>query len=379
MYRALLILLITASPALAQMGPSNVLVAPVERRDQDLTQPLVASVEPVTSATLASDFGGIVAERFFDEGQRVDKGTLLARAVVDLAEADRDAARAAEQSAAARLEQARAEADSAKRERERIETLMQQNVGSQKELSDVITAERVTAAMVNTRLAELEEKKAALQRLELVLRKAETVSPVVGVVVKRYVEVGQWLERGDAIADVVQLDPLFVRLNVPESTISRIRIGDAASVTFDALDGVTVTGRIEQIIPVADPSSRTFPVKILLPNPDLKIWPGFFARATITGRSQGSSFYVPRDAIVTSGNQHRVIAARDGKAVPVPVTLGADAGDKIAVAGELKEDDVVVIRGNESLRGGEQLIVQNPPSAPKLPATPATKQAAPGK
>jgi RND family efflux transporter MFP subunit len=332
----------------------------------------------VTRTTLATEVGGIVAERHFDEGQRVQRGALLARGLTDMAEAQRDAQKAAHASAVARLEQAKAEAASATRERKRIETLRASGVGSEKELNDAITAEEVAAAVINTRSAEVAEEKADLDRIELALKKAEARSPLDGVVVKRYVEVGQWMEIGDPVADVVQLDPLFVRVNVPESVIARIAIGDPATVTFDALGaGVTLTGKVDQIIPSADPSSRTFPVKILLPNPELKIWPGFFARATLTGRSQGSSFLVPRDAVVTGGNVHRVIAARDGKAVAVPVQIGAGVGDKVSVTGELTEKDVVVIRGNESLRGGEPLIVQNPPTtAPTGPATnPATQTA----
>jgi membrane fusion protein (multidrug efflux system) len=114
-------------------------------------------------------------------------------------------------------------------------------------------------------------------------------------------------------------------------------------------------------------------VKILLPNPELKIWPGFFGRAMITSRSQGSSFLVPRDAIVTGGSKHRVVAVRDGKAVLVPVTIGPGAADKVSVAGELNETDVVVVRGNEALRGGEPLIVLNPPTT--RPATGAAQTA----
>jgi RND family efflux transporter MFP subunit len=378
MRRALFLLLLTTAPALAQMGPANVIVAPLERRDVPVTQPLVASVEPVTRTTLATEVGGIVAERFFDEGQRVEKGALLARGLTDMAQAQRDAQDAAMQSAAARLEQAKAVAAAATRDRTRLEKLRSTDGSSEKELSDAITAEEVAAAVINTRSAEVAEEKAELARLDLALKKAEARSPLHGVVVKRYVEVGQWMEIGDPVADVVQLDPLFVRVNVPESVISRIKIGDPATVTFDALGiGTSLTGKIEQIIPAADPSSRTFPVKILLPNPDFKIWPGFFARAMITSRSQGSSFLVPRDAVVTSGNQHRVIAARGGKAVAVPVTIGPGAGDKVSVTGELNDSDVVVVRGNESLRGGEDLIVQNPPAT--APTTkPTTTQTAHG-
>ena len=354
-------LLILTAPALAQQGPQAVVVAPVERKATPITQPLVASVEPVTRSTLATEEAGLVAERFFDEGQRVEKGTVLAKGKTDLVQALREAADAAHQSAVARLAEAKAMAENAKREVERVRKIFDTNVGSEKELNDAITNEEVAIATVNVRSAEIAEKKAAIARLDLLMTKAQMVSPITGMVSRRYIEVGEWLEQGDPIADVVQLDPLFVRVNVSEALVSRIKLGDEADVTFDALGGQSFKGKIDQIIPMADPSSRTFPVKILLPNPESKIWPGFFGRATITGQSQGAGFLVPRDAIATSGGKHQVIAAREGKAVPVAVTLGPGAGDKVSVTGELTEKDVVVTRGNEMLRGGEDLIVQNAP------------------
>lgn len=355
-------------------------MAPVEKRAAPLTQPLVANVEPVTRTTLAAEEAGLIAERIFDEGDLVKKGAVLARGKTDLVQARRDAADAAVQSALARLAEATATAENAKQEVARVRQIYDTNVGTQKELNDAITHEQIAVATVSVRSAEIAEKKAEVAHLELLLTKANIITPIDGVIARRYVEVGQWVDQGDPIADVVQLDPLFVRVNIPEKLIARIKLGDFATVTVDALGGQIFTGKIAQIIPYPDAASRTFPVKILLPNPDAKIWPGFFARATITSQSAADGFLVPRDAVTTSGSEHRVIAARDGKAVVVPVTLGAGADDKISVTGELTETDVVVTRGNEMLRGGEDLIVQNGPptnaSAPASNAAPPATQTA---
>jgi RND family efflux transporter MFP subunit len=361
------------------MGPSQVLVAPVEQRAVQRTQPLVASVEPVTRSTLAAEEAGLVAERHFDEGQRVRKGELLARTRTDLLEMQLTAATAVRATTQAMLERAEAVADHAARELARIRKMQSQGVGSEKEINDAINADRVGKALVAAGKAELAEKDAEVGRLKLLIDKSQVHSPFEGVIERRHVEVGQWIKQGDPVAELVQLDPLFVRVYVPEGVVSRIKVGDSATVTFDALGGADasgVTGKIEQILPTADPSSRTFPVKILLPNPELKIWPGFFARAMITSRSQGEGFLVPRDAVVTGGGRHHVVAARDGKAVVVPVKLGTGAGDKVVVSGELGDKDVVVIRGNEALRGGEQLIVLNPPAAPAAAGAPTTRPAA---
>src|SRR5690606_13741963 len=80
----------------------------------------------------------------------------------------------------------------------------------------------------------------------------------------------QWVRQGEAVADVVQLDPLFVRVNVPESVIPQLQSRGEATVIIDALGGETFTARVDQILPQADPNTRTFAVKLLLDNPEMR-------------------------------------------------------------------------------------------------------------
>src|SRR5688500_1897054 len=156
----LFVVLLGTGFAHAQMGPAQVLVAPIEQRAVQRTQPLVASVEPVTRSTLAAEEAGLVAERNFDEGQRVSKGAVLARTRTDLLELQLTAAVAARASANAMLERAHADADHAARELERIRKLQSSNVGSEKEINDALSADRVFKAMLAVRTAELAEKDA---------------------------------------------------------------------------------------------------------------------------------------------------------------------------------------------------------------------------
>jgi RND family efflux transporter MFP subunit len=344
-------------------GPAQVIVAPVEKRPLTLTQPLVASVEPVTRAILAAEQEGLVSERNFDEGHSIEKGTLLIRMDTELVEIQRVAAAAALQSADGTLKQMEAELDSAKRELVRNRALYETNVAPEKEYLDAETAERVSAARLTIAVANVAEKKAELLRLETILRKSEVRSPLEGVIARRYVEVGQSIKQWEPVADLVQLDPLFVRVNVPEQIIPQVRVGDEASVTIDAINGKEFTGKIAQILPEADPNSRTFAVKILVSNPDLEIRPGFFARAELRSQAE-TMLLVPMDAIVTQGKAAHVVVARNGAAAIVPVQRGAVVGDKVAVTGELTETDQVVIRGNEALRGGEPLVVIPGDAAP---------------
>jgi RND family efflux transporter MFP subunit len=301
---------------------------------------------------------------------------------VALVDALGTAAQARLKSAEARLREAQVNHDVAERERLRIEGLYHTGVVSEKESNDATAEGLRTAASVDARSAEAAEEQAELARLSIILKKAEVRSPFAGVVTARYVEVGQWVKQGDPIAEIVQLDPLYVRVQVPEAIIARVRTGDQAKVTIDAVGGDELIGKVDQVIPEADRASRTFAVRILLPNPERRIWPGFFGRAVLTASSAGPQLVVPRDAVVSNGTAHHVVVVRGGTAALVPVSMGVRLDSGVAVQGGLQAGEVVVIRGNEALRGGEALVVLNPVQAPADAAsagasTPAS-QPAPG-
>lgn len=337
--------------------PASVGVAPVELGPVELTEQLVASVRPVTRATLAAEQEGLVASRLFDEGQAIEEGAVLAQLDLDMLNVMRAAAAASQGSAKAELDRAKLDASNAERELQRVKRLFEGNVAPEKEYLDALTRYDQSVALVAVRKAQLAEADAALARVDLQIRKARIVSPISGVVSKRHVEVGNWLRVGDAVAELVQLDPLWVEVNAPEASVARLRRGDEARVVIDALGGKELTGKVDQILPEADAGSRTFRVRILLPNPEGRIRPGFFARATLLSSSDAPQLTVPKDAIVNRGGMSYVVAARNGVAAIVPVQVLRFAGERVAVVGELQPGEMVVTRGNELLAPGQVLII----------------------
>jgi RND family efflux transporter MFP subunit len=370
-------------PALCfgQMGPSTVMVAPVEARSVELTQPLVASLEPISRSTIASEQAGLIVERFFDEGQSIAAGHLLAKLKTDVLEAQIASARAAEASARAAVAKSQAEVANAKAKADRARKLYDSNALGGEELRDAETAEKVREAEVLLQSAIVTEKESEVRRLNLLLDKSSVKTPIPGVVTRRHVEAGQWIEQGAAVADIVWLHPIHVRVAVPESTLRYITADTTATVRVDALPGQTFTAKVDQIMPEADAASRAFVVKFKLDNPDGQLKPGYFARATLSAKSS-EGLLVPKDAVVSDGNRARIVVARDGKAVVVPVTRGAAEAEKVVVLPpdpkSLSAGDLVVIRGNEGLRGGETLMVLNapPPTAAAPTTMPATQPTA---
>ena len=124
-------------------------------------------------------------------------------------------------------------------------------------------------------------------------------------------------------------------------------------VAITSLPGQTREGTIDTILPQGDAMTRTFPVRVVLDNPGFTIRPGMEAVATFDLSEKFTALMVPKDAVVTAGDQSLVYRVADGKAFPVPVGVEGYHGGLAAVSGGLNAGEMVVIRGNERLRPGQ--------------------------
>ena len=185
-----------------------------------------------------------------------------------------------------------------------------------------------------------------------------------GYVVREYTEVGAWVKQGDPIAEVVNIDPVEIEVGVPEGTIRFLRRDLDVLVRVDAIGGKLLPGTISQIVPEADQRARTFPVKVRVANkPDseeLLIRPGMLAKVTLPTSDPVEGLTISKDAAVFRGESATIYKAVDGKAVLVPIKIIASYGDRYLVEAEgLKVDDIVVNRGNERVRPGQPLLIQD--------------------
>ena len=356
----LFIVLGLAGSALAQQ-PSAVVVAPVEKKPIALVSRLVATVEPMVRSTLAAEQAALVRERYFDEGQEVEKGALLAKFDDSLLQRQLASLQAQAKSAEAELRRAKLVEQNDLRERDRVTGLYEQGAANEKEYYDAINAHEQSEAAVAVAEARVAEREAETAELSLEIEKTSVVAPFTGVVNRRYIEVGQWVQQGEPVAEMVQLDPLYVRTGVPEGVVSMLTRGMTASFTVDALGGRQLEGTIAEILPVADAESRTFPVRLRVENKDRALKPGMFARATFS-QENDAWLVVPKDAVTRFRGQTIVVLADNGMSRNVPVTLGPADETSVAVTGEgLKEGNLVAIRGNEGLMDGTPLMITNPP------------------
>jgi RND family efflux transporter MFP subunit len=250
------------------------------------------------------------------------------------------------------LEQASAQADRASRDRDRNQPLLASGGIAPAEMDHLESGARQSAAA-----ADLAKKRLADTRLE---------APISGIIARRAIEVGATVAPGQPVFTIVDLDPVRVRVGVPEADVGHITQGATATVRIPALDA-SATGRVSLIGVVADPTTRSYTVEISVPNPARRLRAGMVAEATIASGKTTSAMMVPATAVVHDGGANGTTIAyvldRDAARVHARrVTTGAARGDSLEIASGITAGDRVVVAGQQRLRDGArvQLVSANP-------------------
>jgi multidrug efflux pump subunit AcrA (membrane-fusion protein) len=357
--------------------PIQVRTPAVMERSESVTAS--GSVEGSETADVAFLVGGRVARVLVEEGQHVTKGQLLAeieptdyRNAYNAAAAQKEAAAAAAQKAEAglrkqELEQARIDFERWADEYKRMKFLVERKSLPPNDFQKIEAAynaskERYEMAQEGTRkedraTAVAQAQAADAQATEESKRLSDTrlLAPISGSIGMRKVDPGQAVAAGMPVFTIVQLNPVKVRVGVPEAEIAKVRQGASAEVSAPSLGGRCFTGKVAIIGVAAEPASRTYTVKILVPNPGPVLLAGMVAEARIFGPAKIKSVTIPGEAIVPdpqgapnvyvySPDRRRVYARR--------VELGSPVGSEVEIRSGLRGDEQVVIAGQQKVREG---------------------------
>ena len=240
------------------------------------------------------------------------------------------------------VEQAAAQADRAAHDRDRNRPLLDAGSIAAADMDHLETAKRQTAAAV-----ELARKRLADTRLE---------APLSGIIARRAIEVGATASPGQPVFTIVDLDPVHVRIGVPEGDIGHITVGAPASVRVPALDA-SFAGRVSLVGVSADPTTRSYSVEITVPNPARQLRAGMVAEATISTSQKVTALLIPAAAVLHDGGVDgaTIVYTVDGagsRAHARRVTTGAARGDSLEITSGLTSGDRIIVAGQQRLRDG---------------------------
>jgi multidrug efflux pump subunit AcrA (membrane-fusion protein) len=342
------------------------------------------SVEGSETADVAFLVGGKVASVLVEEGQLVSKGQLLAeieptdyRNTFNAATAQKEAAAAVEQKAEAgvrkqELEQARIDYDRWADEYKRMKFLVERKSLPPNDFQKIEAAynaskERYEMALEGTRkedrataTAQVHAADAQASEEGKRLNDTRLLAPISGNISMRRVDPGQTVAAGIPVFSIVDLNPVKVRVGVPEAEIAKVRQGATAEISVPSLDGRRFTGKVGIIGVAAEPTSRTYTVKILVPNPGPVLLAGMVAEARILGPAKIKSLTIPGEAVVPDpqGAPNVFVYCADNKRVyGRRVEVGPPVGSEVEIRSGLGANEQVVVAGQQKVREGSMVEI----------------------
>jgi membrane fusion protein, multidrug efflux system len=306
----------------------------------------VGSLRSDESVQITSEIAGRIAEANFLEGGLVNAGDVLVKLDDALAQAE--------------VADAKARFDLAEANNDRAKQLSRTG--------------NVTEKAIDEAAANYEIARAALELQRVRLSKHVITAPFPGRVGLRRVSPGSFIAAGTPIVNLEKIDFLKVDFKLPEQFLTSVNVGQSLDVMVDAHPGKTFTGEIYAIDPQVDVNGRALALRARLPNPDLALRPGLFARVVVRGKQTREVVLAPESAIVPRGGETFVFRIEGGKAVEAKVKLGERRGAEVEILEGLTPNTQLVTAGQLKLRNGAPVEVVD--AGPEMPAgsKPAAKK-----
>jgi RND family efflux transporter MFP subunit len=211
------------------------------------------------------------------------------------------------------------------------------------------------------------EQASAAQRMAA-KRLADTrlLAPTDGYVSRRLVEPGVVVSPGRPAFTLVRLDPVEVRVGIPETDLQQVRLGQHAAIRIPALGGENFAGTVRVINVSADPTTRTYMARIVVPNPKHVLRVGMIAETAIQGDGETDAVALPGEAIVRDPQGATLVYVYypgQKKVYSKRVEVGSVLGKDVQIRSGLTGDEIIVVGGQQMLRDGLTVEAQFVPAA----------------
>lgn len=288
-----------------------------------------ASLEAEEEAGVVAKASGVVQRLLVEEGDLVEAGQVLA---------ELDAERSL-------LELRQMEANLT-----RLENDHRRN-------EELFNKQLISAEMYELTKFQYESEKAAVELAKLRIRYASIRTPIRGIVSARMVKVGTMVAENQETFRVTDFDPLLAVLHVPERELQKLRGGQLAALSVDAIGDRSFSARIKRISPVVDAVTGTFKVTVELHDSSGLLKPGMLARVNITYDVHDEVILVPKEAVVTEDNESTLFVVQDSVAFRRTVETGYNNENVVEITSGLEPHVVVVTAGQTTLKDSARVTV----------------------
>ena len=362
---------VTAAGSSGEDKALTVTVAAVEAREVRRTVEAVGSLFAYDEVTVSPEVDGRAEKVLVDVGDHVSKGQVLVqilpleyelavaqqKALLDQARARLGLAQGQEElgdpTQAASVKKAAADLANADQRFKRTAELTQQGVMPKQSFDEDEANYKAAKAAYDLALqdvtnmqAAIKQDQAALDLAQKKLRDTSIRAPFDGFVKERDVTVGQYLKAQGSptpAMTIVNIDPMRVRLKVPEKMAAWVLVGQPIQVSVEAFPDRTFTGKVWRINPSVDATTRTFDVEGLVENHQSLLKPGFFVKASILSSQVEKVRFIPRRSVNYAYGIYKVYVLNGNKLKEAEIKIGDQSGEDVEILEGVKEGDRLAV------------------------------------
>lgn len=346
-----------AEKALEESPEKSVVLVPVTVRDVEVRIASTGQLLAKQRADVAAQVGGEITRILVDEGAAVAENTVVIEIDPDRRKIDLDRARA-------RAAEAGSAVAEAERQHRRVQELAAKDIASRAQQDQALTNLEAARSRLQAARADLGAARRATADSRVTTRFA-------GVIGRRFVSRGEFVQPGQKLFELVSLDPVEVEFSLPEADASRLSLGLPLEVSVAPYPDEVFSATVSMISPTVDERTRTLRVKALLPNPDRRLRPGLFVRVDLGIARRENVVLVPEEAVLQRADGAIAFRAVDGasRVERRVLEIGRIKSGETEVISGLSEGDVVVVRGHSTLIDGAAIVSRNPDGTPAVAAS----------
>jgi len=345
----------------------------------------VGSLFPLEEVTVSSEVEGRVEQVLVDVGDHVSAGQTIVKVVPTELQLTLDQQRASLQQARARLglpdnteefkdvrtaaevKKAAADLADAEQKYKRAKTLFEQGLTPKQSLDEAESrynaaraAYDLSVQTVENLRGQLAQSRAATALAQKKVSDSNIRAPFAGQVKERTVTQGQYLKVQTSVMVIVNIDPLRVRLRVPEKMAGWVKTGQQVTVTVEAYADRSFTGKITRINPSVDQQTRAFEVEALIDNHEALLKQGFFVKATIPSSFVVDALVVPQDALLYVYGVYKVFVIDGNMLKEKEVKIGERYGDDVEIVeGITRGERIAMATKGQTLKEGVTIEIAN--------------------
>ncbi len=320
--------------------PTAVTTTVAEKSQWQPTLETIGTVTAINGVTISTDLAGIVSKIAFESGSQVKAGDLLVQLNTD---------------------QEQAQLAQAEAQRDWTQITLTRN-------QELVAKKTVSQSDYDSATAQFHQAQATVDQFKALIARKTLRAPFAGVVGIRQINLGQYLNTGDAVVTLQSFDPIYVNFSLPQQNLSQLTVGQSVEINMDAYGDKVFPGKVTAINSLVDQNSRNVQIQATLPNSETQLRPGMYAKVKVVLPEAQEVVAIPSSSIhyAPYGDSVFIVSdlkSDDGKTFKGVkeqfVKLGQSKGDLTAIVSGLKPGDEVVTSGVFRLRSGEAIIVNN--------------------